>query len=232
MAPSAVDAEPQVPRTARPYRSAVRSGQAEQTRRAIVRAASAVFLEYGYGGTTMRAVARQAGVSVPTVEQAFGTKARLLKAAIDRAIAGDDEPVPVLERPWAERAREAADPAEVAGIVAEVLAAAQARSAGLVLAAFEGAVRDAGLAALSAELIDQRERTARWVVDLLGRFGPSPYATRQEATDTLWALMDPALHDRLTRHRGWSSARYAHWFAASLVRLLTDHDPPTDRRPR
>ena len=46
----------------------------------------------------MRAVAADAGVAVPTVELAFGTKARLLKAVIDTAIAGDDEPAPMLAR--------------------------------------------------------------------------------------------------------------------------------------
>jgi hypothetical protein len=39
-------------------------------------------------------------VSVPTVELLFGNKARLLKAAIDVAIAGDDDAVPVLDRSW------------------------------------------------------------------------------------------------------------------------------------
>ena len=55
----------------------------------------------------MRAIAAAAGVAVPTVELGFGTKARLLKAAIDVAIAGDDEPVPVLDRAWADTARNA-----------------------------------------------------------------------------------------------------------------------------
>ena len=53
-------------------------------------AATAVFLDRGYGGATIRAVAAEARVSVPTVEALFGTKARVLKAAIDVAIAGDE----------------------------------------------------------------------------------------------------------------------------------------------
>ena len=47
------------------------------------------------------------------VELAFPTKSDLLKAAIDVAIAGDDEPVPVLERPWAVAARAAPDAANL-----------------------------------------------------------------------------------------------------------------------
>ena len=79
-----------------------RAERARRTRRRIVDAATALFLERGYAGATMRAIAAAAGVAVPTVELGFGTKATLLKAAIDVAIAGDDEPVPVLDRAWAD----------------------------------------------------------------------------------------------------------------------------------
>lgn len=48
----------------------------------------------------MRAVAADAGVALPTVELVFGTKAKLLKAVVDVAIAGDDEPVPMLDREY------------------------------------------------------------------------------------------------------------------------------------
>ena len=126
-----------------------RAERARRTRRRIIDAATALFLERGYAGATVRAIAETAGVAVPTVELGFGTKARLLKAAIDVAIAGDDEPVPVLDRAWAEAARRAAHPAELLEIAAEVITAAQSRSAGLVLAVFEGGRTDPDLAALA-----------------------------------------------------------------------------------
>ncbi|HYY17440.1 MAG TPA: TetR family transcriptional regulator, partial [Streptosporangiaceae bacterium] len=88
----------------RRYQSARRQEQARRTRARICAAATAQFLATGYTGTTIKAVAAAAGVSVPTVEGAFGTKARLLKAAIDVATAGDDDHVAMLDRPWAARA--------------------------------------------------------------------------------------------------------------------------------
>src|SRR5207344_3024220 len=88
----------------RRYRSPCRDQQARHTRARIIAAAARRFLEHGYAATTMRAVATDAGVAVPTVELAFKTKARLLKAVIDTAIAGDDEPVPMLAREWAKQA--------------------------------------------------------------------------------------------------------------------------------
>src|SRR5437016_2610782 len=81
---------------ARLYRSPRREQQARATRARIIAAAARRFLACGYAGTTMRAVAADAGVALPTVELVFGTKAKLLKAVIDVAIAGDDEPVPTL----------------------------------------------------------------------------------------------------------------------------------------
>ena len=57
-----------------------------------------MFVAGGYAGATIRAIAAEAGVSVPTVELLFATKARLLKAAIDVAIAGDDEAGAGLDR--------------------------------------------------------------------------------------------------------------------------------------
>src|SRR3954452_16611551 len=156
----------------RPYRSGTREEQARATRRRILAAATAVFLEHGWAGATVRAVAAAAGVSVPTVELAFGTKARLLKAAIDIAIAGDDEAVPMLARDWADDVRRATTAAELLGITAAVIGPAQARSAGLVLAALEGSTRDAELAELAEQLTGQRAVTAAWIVDALAALTP------------------------------------------------------------
>jgi AcrR family transcriptional regulator len=193
-----------------------RAERARRTRRRILDAATALFLERGYAGATMRAIAAEAGVALPTVELGFGTKARLLKAAIDVAIAGDDEPVPVLDRAWAAEAQKAPSPAELLAVAADVIVDAQSRSAGLVLAVFEGGRTDPELAAVAAELTDQRAATVGWLVDALAAIAP-PHA---EAADDLWLLMDPAIFDRLVRDRGWTPQRYGHWFARSAHALL------------
>jgi hypothetical protein len=44
--------------------------------------------------------------------------------------------------------------------------------------------------------------------------------SENEAVDTVFALMEPALFDRLTRQRSWTLARYQDWIARSLRRLL------------
>lgn len=188
-------------------------------------------MRHGYAGTTMHSIARDAGVSVATLEQQFATKAGLLKAAIDVAIVGDDEPVPVLDRDWAAGATETATVAALLRAVTEVLGPAQRRSSGLVLAVFEGAATDPGLASVAEQMIAQRSGTASWIVDAVVRLAPSRAGlTRAEAVDTTWLLMDPAVFQRLVRDRGWSVERYQDWFASSLTRLLTDEE--TDRPER
>lgn len=213
----------------RAYRSSQREEQARLTRRRVLDAATAVFLERGFAGSSMRLIAQRAGVSLPTVELLFGTKGRLLKASIDVAIAGDDEPVAVLERSWTEAAGRADTVPAFLTVVASVLGPAQQRSAGLVLAVFEAASTDAELADLARQMTLQRATTAGWIVDELRRRTPLRVGTpRSQALDTVWILMDPAVFDRLTRQRGWTLRRYQRWFASSVAHLLTaDAAPPT-----
>ncbi len=210
----------------RTYRSNRREAQARLTRQRVLAAATAVFLGRGYAGATMRAIATEAGVSVPTVEALFGTKARVLQAAIDVAIAGDDEPVPVLGRTWTETAVRAETLDEFLSIVASVIAPAQVRSAGLVLAVFEGSSTDSELARLLAHLVARRAETAAWLVDgITRRARLREGCSRQDAIDTLWVLMDPAVFDRLTRRRHWTVERYEGWFTRSARRLLIADTP-------
>ncbi|MEP6650323.1 MAG: TetR/AcrR family transcriptional regulator [Lapillicoccus sp.] len=206
----------------RPYRSPTRTHQARRTRARIVAAANGLLVEHGYPATTMRAVAQAAGVAVPTVELLFGTKPRLLQAVIDVAIAGDDEPVGVLDRHWAATARQAATARELLEVTAGVLRAAQERSASVVLAAYEAAAVDREIAGLVADQEQHRAVTARWVVDGVATRTPlRPELTPEEATESVWLLMDPAIFVRLVRRRGWPPERYQTWWAASVLHLLT-----------
>jgi AcrR family transcriptional regulator len=209
----------------RPYRSPRREQQARRTRARITAAAAQRFLVHGYAATTMRAVAADAGVALPTVELAFGTKARLLKAVIDTAIAGDDEPVPMLAREWAARARTAAEPAEFIAVFAQALVDSAQRAAGLTLVALDAARIDADIAAVATQLRTQRQVMATWLVDGLVRLSPLRHGVdRAAAIDTVWTLMDPALFCRLTGDRHWRAARFRDWFTDSTFRLLLPVD--------
>jgi len=145
----------------RAYRSPQRSAQAQDTRRRIISAAAEQFASAGYPATTMHSVAAAAGVSVASIELAFGSKARLLKAAIDVAIAGDHDPVAVLDRDWATTARATTTVHDFLTAVGRTLRPAMTRSAGLVLAAYEAAGTDPALRELAEQLSTQRTATVR-----------------------------------------------------------------------
>jgi len=221
--------------TTRAYRSTRRAEQARRTRARILAAATQQFVAGGYAATTMRSIADAAGVSVPTVELIFGTKPRLLQAAIDVAIAGDDEPVPMFEREWASAAAEAEDAASFLAIFAQALREAALRSAGLIVVADEAARTDRVIGALSRRLSRQRVMTVAWIVDgLRERTALRAGVTRKMAIDVLWLLMEPAVFQRLTRERGWTPAQFEQWFTESASRLLlpfTDEARETPGRP-
>jgi hypothetical protein len=132
----------------------------------------------------------------------------------------------VLDRGWADAALEVETVDEFLSIAVGLIAPAQVRSAGLVLAVFEGSSTDPELAGLLEQLVAQRAETAAWLVDGLTRIAPlREGCTREEAVDTMWVLMDPAVFDRLTRQRAWTVERYGGWFARSVEHLLVPDRP-------
>src|SRR2546428_11926576 len=95
------------PAVKRQYQSPLREAQASATRRTVVDAAARLFAERGYGAASVDAIAEEAGVGRATVFTSVGGKATMLKTAYDIAIVGDDEAVPLPQRPWAQHVRDA-----------------------------------------------------------------------------------------------------------------------------
>ena len=111
--------------------------------------------------------------------------------------------------------------AEFTAVFAQQLTDSARRAAGLTLVALEAARADEDIAAVAAQLMTQRQVMAAWLVDGLLRRSPLRQAVdRAAATDTVWALMDPALFCRLTGDRHWSPARFRRWFTDATLRLL------------
>jgi AcrR family transcriptional regulator len=207
-------------KAAREYHSPRRQEQARRTRERIIAAACERFLASGYTAATMRGIANAAGVAVQTVELVFGTKRELLKAVIDVAIAGDGQPVPVLQRAWAS-AESTAEVTEFLAIAGRAVRIVADRVAGLLAVVDEAASTDHEIAALARQLDAQRATTAAWIVTGIIERAPLRTGLRHEdAVDTIWLLMDPVVFRRLTRDRGWSPGHFQHWFTDSIHRLL------------
>jgi AcrR family transcriptional regulator len=65
----------------------------------VLEAAFRLSVERGYAGTTITAVAKEAGVSPETIYLSLGGKRGLLEGVIETAIAGEHDP-PTQDNPW------------------------------------------------------------------------------------------------------------------------------------
>jgi AcrR family transcriptional regulator len=83
-----------------------RTEQARATRRRIIEGAREFFLDQGYAATALDQIAARAGVSVQTVYFHFGNKRTVLKEVVDMLAAGDDAPVPLVDRSWVQEVRD------------------------------------------------------------------------------------------------------------------------------
>jgi AcrR family transcriptional regulator len=205
----------------RGYNSALRAEQARQTRRSIVSAASRLFVESGYGATTVDAVATAAGVSRKTVFTAVGGKVDLLKVALDWAVAGDDQPVALADRAVVRQLLEQPDAAVLLTGWASLQAEIGSRVAALFQALEVAAGTDRGARALLEQLQAQRLDGARTIVKRLRALDAlTTELSYQEAVDLAWLATDAALFDRLVRVRGWSIRRFGEWLGENLCRQL------------
>jgi AcrR family transcriptional regulator len=210
-------------RARRAYDNRGRAEQARRGRRQILGVAHDLLLAQGYRATTMADVARGAGVSVETVYKAFGTKAALAKAVYDVALVGDDEPVPLAERPEIQAMIADPDPASKLRRYAALARALAERTGPLtgVLLAGARSGGDPDLEAFAATIDGERLIGATGVVrNLTATAGLRPGLDPDQARDLVWALISPDLHRMLVVERGWSSDAYERWLGEALVASL------------
>lgn len=218
----------------RPYDSTGRRARAAATRRQVVAAAHELFVEQGYGATTIASIAKAAAVSEPTVYAAFGSKAGLLKVCIDLALVGDDEEAPVLARPLAHWVYEADDPRRLVERYAVMMGVLAERAGPIYDVLVRAADAEPELSALLADLEAQRLKAATILANAIADRGGLPSGRSVgQARDTIWLLNAPELYVTVTGRRGWSPKRYVAWARTALIRLVLDAgiDEPIPRSP-
>lgn len=189
-------------------------------RRRVLDAAVTLIGEHGYGATTMAQLAGAAGVSIEYLYKAFGDKPRLVRSLLDYVLGGDDEPVPVSERPEVQRMRTEPDPRLVLALYARRCAEVNGRAGALLLAIAAAAPTDPQLAEVARTAEAQRLGAATAVAaDVAGK--GRLRGTADDARDAIWTLNAPEVWDLTVRRRGWSDERYADWltglWAADLL---------------
>lgn len=204
----------------RTYRSPRRQAQAEATRAAIMRAAARLFADRGYAGTTMQAIADEAGVAVESVYKA-GSKAQLLRRAHEEAVAGDDRPVPLLERDELRAAFAVDDQRALIHTFARAVAD-RARSLTPISSAFmQAAGTDPAIGATWAELETQRRRDMDRLVEAVAARGPLREGlTADRGATLIWTVLNHQAGWLVTHDLGWSDEEVAAWMAEIITCLL------------
>ena len=205
----------------RPYKSTLRDDQARETKRRIVQAGSDLFVEQGYGHTTIDAIAERAGVGRKTVFTSVGGKAAVLKLAFDWALAGDDEPIAIADRPAVRKMMHESDPTVVLAEWMAMNAAIAGRLAVIHHVLVVAADADSEAAALLATVEGHRTRGARaFVTRLKAVGGLQPALDVERATAIVEVLMDPMPYRRLVTLHGWSHAEYTDYIQRTAAAAL------------
>ncbi|MFC5754760.1 TetR/AcrR family transcriptional regulator [Actinomadura rugatobispora] len=208
-----------MPETRRPGK---RAAQAQETRRRILEAARDMFVADGYGATNLQDVAARAGVAIQTIYYVFGTKRNLLKVLVDVTIAGDDQPLATMERPWFTAAMATATAGEhlrahVSGtrpILERVAPIARV---------LDGAVAaDPEISVLWPQDTDPRHTVQSAAARaLMAKPGARPDVSPEHAADLLYGLLSPEVFTLFVERRNWSPDAWERWAHDTLRHQLT-----------
>lgn len=203
-----------------------RTAKARETRHRIVTAAGELFVAQGYVPTTIGEIATRAGVAVQTVYFHFGNKRTVLKEVVDVAAVGDDEPVPLLDRPVMRALGDAPDPAALIAAWVEVGREISERVAPIMRVVRDSAAVDPDMAA-QWQANEQQRAIAFGVLarQLHERGALRPGLDVRSAVDVIVAVhgLETFL---LLKDRGWSPRRWQAWDTEMLCAALLADPPP------
>jgi AcrR family transcriptional regulator len=202
----------------RSYQSPKRQAEAAATRANIVDTAARLFVRDGYVATSIKAIAAEAGVSIPTVHL-NGPKHALLIAAFERTFAGDEGRHSLTERPELAAIMSEPDTDLAIGRYVDFLIEANQRSAAIVRAMLAAADGDVEVRAAYLDLEMRRHRdmtiAAGWFLQR-DRIRIDQLAL---AADVLGLLTGPDPWTHFTVARGWDVDAYRSWLTAQLLHL-------------
>jgi AcrR family transcriptional regulator len=210
-------------RPKRRYDATGRRRQAEATRALVVATATRLFLERGYAGATIPAIAAEAGVALQTVYRTAPGKAALLAAAVRAAVAGGFERSlrPVEDRPAVRAVIDEPDPYRQVAMYAYTQPGIWKRVGPLLRVLEAAATSEPELRRLQQEEEERRHAgLTRFAQLLLERGALRPELTPERAADIIVTLGSHATYDSLVTTHGWSDDQYEAWLADTLQHSL------------
>jgi AcrR family transcriptional regulator len=199
----------------RRYHSPLRADQAEQTRRKILESAFRLFADRGYAGTTIAAVAEDAGVSPETIYLSLGGKRGLLEGAIEMAITGAEERASRADSWWTTVAELPGAPERLEKMV-EYSCRILARTRPIHAVIRGAADKEAFAAVLGRRLLHDRltaqtERVRQYLGDDL-----RPGLSADQAGQRYCVLASPELYHLLTVELEWTIDEHRAWLTELL----------------
>lgn len=215
----------QTPKPKRAYNSTARRLQSEQTRRSILEAARKLFLERGYDGTTIQAIAAEAGVAPETIYAIFGSKLAMLQKILQAGLTGDYKPVSFLEREHIQENLRNPDQKNLIFLFAKDIYQIMTRISPVFTLLRVTARTNPEISVYLKELLEERRQAMNKVVAALQRAGPlRENLSAEQARDTIWALSSAEMFDLLTHDLQYTEEQYVSWLSSSLYRLLLPAD--------
>ena len=202
--------------SARPYRSALRTRQAEETRARIVAAAARLFAAQGYQATTISAIAREAGVSAETVKTT-AAKAELLIAAFEVTFSGSEAAETLADTEAGSGLTTLPDDVFLDAVIAQI-GAANERGHALWTVLLGAALSDPVVDAALQRILENRAADYRGFAAELQRRGIVDSDHDGDAlADVLSFLLSPESHQQLVVQSGWSPERYRSWLRSAVL---------------
>ena len=205
----------------RKYDSSRRKDQARETRHQIAEAARSLFIKRGYSGTTIDAIAQEAGVAPETVYAIFSNKRKILSHLMDISIGGDEQPIRLLDRPEPRAVLHDADQQHQIMMISQGISVIMGRVAHLFEIMRSAAKTEQDIEDLLNHLLNERlENMTTFVQNIANNGGLREGMEVSAAAELVWTITSPEVFLLLTRDRNFSQEQYAAWLQTTLVRLL------------
>lgn len=209
------------PKPKRTYNSSRRKAQARETRLHILEAARKLFSENGYSGARIEAIAQEAGVAKETIFAIFGNKRNILARLVDISVGGDDQPIPLMQRPGPQAVMQEPDPVQQLRAFAQDVPNILERVAPVFEIMRMAAKTEPDIDELLKNLLDERLKNMGVFVQHVTAHTPLRDGLDEaQAAEIVWTLTSPEVFQLLTKDRQWSQERYAVWLGEMLVRVL------------
>jgi AcrR family transcriptional regulator len=208
------------PAPRRKYDNSRRRADAQARQRKIIEAATPLFVEQGFGATSIDQIAAAANVSSPTVYATFGSKASVLARAIDVAVAGDYEDVPLVDRVLGLIEKSGTQELRQLAAVAHFIRTLNERVAPLIRVMEHAASTDPALQELRTRLMTAIRADCAVAVEKFLQPALRPGLPADQAAETMALMLSPQVYSMLTVDMGWSPNRYQLWLTHALPHLL------------